>query len=400
MCSVKSQYTQTRSSTWLFALIVASLLFTPSAAAQSCDEPGIASYAAFQLAGEVYVFACGVHPTGGFENCLILGPEKIFPPIHDFKIKRPTGPVIEVVTPFIATAKFASGKKLEQVQVRDAAGMHAVSVRHPRGGKSLPVDTRSCCKKGEYISTYQDTPVDFGIGKFTGIRISGVIADGETIDITLDPNACRLNEFGDRTTCTLIGPTSLQADLSKQRLSDPAGTNRSIFRVKSTDLPKSLIVYLVKPSTDSGYRIVLQHSDSGGTPERLVVALEKSRSVGGVRESEFNSSLCKTVGDGAVGEPGLVSVLQHTVNSDRESIMVVRNNETSLCASHSAVAVLLINGKFAAHGDISSLNSLIQANAQPGDTVIAVAKAVPLQNGIRCVRLGEVKFSLEQCDLE
>ncbi len=108
-----------------------------------------------------------------------------------------------------------------------------------------------------------------------------------------------------------------------------------------------------------------------------------------------SKGLCQVVGRGGVGESGATCLLHHQVTGDREIIMVVRNVENSLCPNTGAIAVLVVNGNSVAHGTGS-----IQANAKPGDNVIALVHAIPLFNGIACVRLGELYFTLEQCDLE
>jgi hypothetical protein len=88
------------------------------------------------------------------------------------------------------------------------------------------------------------------------------------------------------------------------------------------------------------------------------------------------------------------------VTGQREIIMVVRNTESSLCGNTGAVAMLLVNGEPAAHGIITKKKSTIQANAKPGDHIVAIVHAFPLFNTVMCVRLGELEFTLEQCELK
>ncbi len=112
------------------------------------------------------------------------------------------------------------------------------------------------------------------------------------------------------------------------------------------------------------------------------------------------SELCNVVGNGGVGESGATSLLHHKVTGDREIVMVVRNIRSSLCPNTGAVAVLLVNGQVVTQGIITEVNNAIQASAKPGDDVIVCAHAIPLFNEIACIRLGELEFTLEQCDLE
>jgi hypothetical protein len=80
-------------------------------------------------------------------------------------------------------------------------------------------------------------------------------------------------------------------------------------------------------------------------------------------------------------------------------LMVLRNVETSLCGNTGAVAALVVNGVPKAVGGITDQGSSIQTEASPGDWVAAIVHTVPLFNEIVCVRLGELHFRLDQCDL-
>ncbi len=111
------------------------------------------------------------------------------------------------------------------------------------------------------------------------------------------------------------------------------------------------------------------------------------------------SSPCVQVGKGGVGESGASSILVHQVTGKTSKLAVVRTLETSLCGNTGAVAVLVVNGVSAAHGNITAKGSSIQAEAKPGDWVVAIVHTVPLFNNIMCVRLGELYFGLDQCHL-
>jgi hypothetical protein len=93
-------------------------------------------------------------------------------------------------------------------------------------------------------------------------------------------------------------------------------------------------------------------------------------------------------------------LLHHRVTGKREIVMVVRNNKSSLCGNTGAIAVLVVNGEPVKHGKITDKKSSIQASAKPGDHIIALVHTIPLFNTIACIRLGELEFTLEQCDLE
>lgn len=386
----------------LIAIVIAS---GPGAVAAEpvCDEHGVAAYAAVQLGTTVTVFANGVHNTTGFTNCLLVGPEDIFPPIFDFKIKRPTGIVIPMLVPFVVRSEFQAPHAVSQVTVRDANGPHQVNV------VQLSTLGHFASKRLHLESTYQHSPVDLGLSSgFHGIEVVGRIADGQTVDLALDPNTCSLNEFGDRVICTAMAVTRIKAKLTQLRRVDPEKLGRSIYEVTAPEFPKSLQVYLVAPRTDSGYRIVLQ-----GVKSTVVVALEKRGpasappAAGGSASSgedatapDSREGLCHTVDSGSVGESGASHLLHHKVTGDRQIIMVVRRCESDLCGNTGAIALLAVNGVPRGLGDITREQSLIQVNANPGDRITAVVHTIPLFNGIVCTRLGELKFRLEQCDLE
>ncbi|QDV51762.1 hypothetical protein [Gimesia fumaroli] len=242
-----------------------------------CDQHGLAAYAAIQDGDSVTVFANGVHRTSGFKNCLELGPEDVFPPIFDFKIKRPTGDVIQLITLFTVHANFTADQAVKKVTVRDANGIHRVEVVQILQEKQSPGDSNKTGKRKRLDSTYQTVPLDFGTEVGNGFRfisLIGTLADEKMIDLSLDPNTCSLNKFGDRTGCTEIANTHLKVKLQRLRLADPLKLGREIYRIQSKEFPKSLIVYLIVPKSDSGYRIILQKPDS-----TVVVALEESSTV-------------------------------------------------------------------------------------------------------------------------
>ena len=110
-------------------------------------------------------------------------------------------------------------------------------------------------------------------------------------------------------------------------------------------------------------------------------------------------ALCEVVAEGGVGESGASTMLHHKV-SGRSSVMIVlRRTESSLCPNTGAVGVLLVNGQVRDSGNITGEASSIQAEAAPGDHVIAVVHTYPEFNGISCIRLGELEVTLDVCAL-
>ena len=108
---------------------------------------------------------------------------------------------------------------------------------------------------------------------------------------------------------------------------------------------------------------------------------------------------CTTVAKGGVGESGPSAMLHAVTGGPTSKMMVLRTTETSLCPNTGAVAVLLVNGTPMDHGVITDKGASIQAEAMPGDNVVATVHSVPLFNEIACVRLGELSVELQECDL-
>jgi hypothetical protein len=115
--------------------------------------------------------------------------------------------------------------------------------------------------------------------------------------------------------------------------------------------------------------------------------------------SNSKAGPCVAVGKGGVGESGASTLISHQVTGTIQKLMVLRTTDTSLCGDHAAIAVLVVDGNPVAQGNITAKGSSIQATANPGQWVAAIVYAVPLHNGIVCVRLGELSVQLDQCDL-
>lgn len=63
--------------------------------------------------------------------------------------------------------------------------------------------------------------------------------------LSLDPNACSLNPFGDREMCTKIAVRAIAVTATLQRLGDPKHLGRSFYALRGEGLPHgvALIVY-------------------------------------------------------------------------------------------------------------------------------------------------------------
>ena len=113
----------------------------------------------------------------------------------------------------------------------------------------------------------------------------------------------------------------------------------------------------------------------------------------------INTRACTAVAKGGVGESGASLQLIHKVQGKIAKLMVLKTTESSLCPNTGAVGILIVNGTPQVFGDLTQVGSTIQVEAQPGDSVVAIIHTVPLFKEIVCIRLGELKVVLNECDL-
>jgi hypothetical protein len=131
-----------------------------------------------------------------------------------------------------------------------------------------------------------------------------------------------------------------------------------------------------------------------------VMSLIALTSLGQARAQGPDRGKRVTVAKGGVGESGATSLLHYKNEAKTQRLMVLRNVKSSLCGNTGAIAVLVVNGAPKVHGAITDANTSIQVKANPGDHVLTIVHAIPLFNNIACVRLGELEFELDECDLE
>jgi hypothetical protein len=78
--------------------------------------------------------------------------------------------------------------------------------------------------------------------------------------LTLDPNVCGLNNFGDPTICTEIAPRKIKVELAPTDTADPSGQNRNLYGVIGKGLRNPLfLVELTQPG--SSFRFVSRAGD-------------------------------------------------------------------------------------------------------------------------------------------
>ena len=88
----------------------------------------VGKYSAQQVPGAVLIFACGVHPTGGYKTYFKKSPIEIYPPQFILMHEKPDGFVTQVITPFMVYTQFNAEEKIDEVFVHDANGKHRVPV--------------------------------------------------------------------------------------------------------------------------------------------------------------------------------------------------------------------------------------------------------------------------------
>lgn len=107
------------------------------------------------------------------------------------------------------------------------------------------------------------------LGQFRQITLTAELtgAQGSGV-LTLDPNTCTLDDFGDPAGCTRLAMTKAQVHLTRLRISDPRGQNRQLWTVSGSPLSGTLT--LAVPTSSTGpHRLI--HTTSSG---KLVVPLE------------------------------------------------------------------------------------------------------------------------------
>jgi hypothetical protein len=102
---------------------------------------------------------------------------------------------------------------------------------------------------------------------FRTITIEGDLGGNGTL--TLDPNACTLNAFGDIEACTLLPPARRSVSLKRVAVPDPAGRGRTLYTIDGAGLgtPLALVVH-----PDPARPLRLVYGDKGpGTPRAVTL---------------------------------------------------------------------------------------------------------------------------------
>jgi hypothetical protein len=102
---------------------------------------------------------------------------------------------------------------------------------------------------------------------FHTITIQGDL--GGNGSLSLDPNSCTVNAFGDIEACTLLPPSTRAVTLSKVATPDPAGRGRELYSIDGARLAKPLML-VVSPDKAQPPRLV--YGERGpGTPRPITL---------------------------------------------------------------------------------------------------------------------------------
>ena len=88
----------------------------------------VGTYYAQQIAHTINLTATGGHPTTGYEVFLQQSPIDVFPPEFALYHRKPSGTVLDVITPFSISKQFVAAETVKLIVVHDAEGSHSVKV--------------------------------------------------------------------------------------------------------------------------------------------------------------------------------------------------------------------------------------------------------------------------------
>jgi hypothetical protein len=95
-----------------------------------------------------------------------------------------------------------------------------------------------------------------GIEGYHRITIQGELDGAGTV--SLDPNTCSVDEFGDTAICTEIAPTIVSITLQDTQKADPDGLGRKLYLLVGAGLQNPLFV-VVWPTADHPPRLIYNH---------------------------------------------------------------------------------------------------------------------------------------------
>jgi len=101
------------------------------------------------------------------------------------------------------------------------------------------------------------------------------------------------------------------------------------------------------------------------------------------------------VAAGCVGNCGAPSTTSFVVSGAFFQSFCLQNDQSSLCANTGAYAYVYRNGTLIAQGDITAVGSTINFWAFAGNTITVTVQTYGINNGIQCIWLGELYYSVK-----
>lgn len=104
----------------------------------------VGTYRVQQTSGSLVIFAEGIHPTSGFNPFLFCDTANADFPVFSLWHVRPSGPVLQVATPFSVWSAFQTLRTVSRALIRDANGTHEISVDQAAEATTAHRETRLC----------------------------------------------------------------------------------------------------------------------------------------------------------------------------------------------------------------------------------------------------------------
>lgn len=146
--------------------------------------------------------------------------------------------------------------------------------------KSVVADDEQPLRRFSLTTAHMIEPIAIGQTKVRRISITGTLdktqANGSAV-MTLDPNACGLNPFGDPEICTLIAAPQMKVTLEQVRQDDPKGQGRLLYQVKSLNAPQTVTLVLSPDLKRASSRIIIEEQNKKRvlSLEPIVIAKKK-----------------------------------------------------------------------------------------------------------------------------
>ena len=130
---------------------------------------------------------------------------------------------------------------------------------------ALLVASTACGQEIQFRTSYLSNgqEVEMVLANETSRTVHQVSIEGQLGGkgkLFLDGNACSVNQFGDRTSCTEVFYPPLDVTLEQVAIKDPQGTGRKLYSVNTDGIVRNYSIRLVVPATGKGAPRLLLNS--------------------------------------------------------------------------------------------------------------------------------------------